>query len=308
MSDELAAARFAGVYVATTTPFREGGSVDIEQFGKHCAWLIDEGAAGLVPNGSLGEYEALTESERAEIVTAAVTAAGGRVPVVPGVSGKSAAEACRWAAQAAEAGAAAVMSLPPTSHKPTPDEVVAHFAEIGRVGLPIIAYNNPFSTRVDLTPDLLARLADVEQVRAVKEFSQDARRVAQIQEQAPRLEVICGCDDTFVEAMLLGATGWIAGYANAFPARSVKLYDLCAAGDFVAAARLYRVMLPALRWDAEPRFVQAIKLAQEEAGRYGGPVRLPRLPLPPDEAARARADARAASRAARTAAAISASA
>lgn len=301
MSDELAAARFAGVYAATTTPFRDDGSVDLDQFAKHCAWLVDKGVAGLVPNGSLGEYEALAESERADIVTVAVAAADGRVPVVPGVSGKSAAEACRWAAHAAEAGSAAVMSLPPTSHKPTPDEVVAHFAEIGRVGLPVIAYNNPFSTRVDLTPGLLARLADVEQVRAVKEFSQDARRVAQIREQAPRLEVICGCDDTFVEAMLLGATGWIAGYANAFPALSVELYDLCAAGDFVAAARVYRVMLPALRWDADPRFVQAIKVAQEEAGRYGGPVRLPRLPLPPDEAAAARADARAASRAASSA-------
>jgi 4-hydroxy-tetrahydrodipicolinate synthase len=299
VSEEPTGARFAGVYVATTTPFREDGSVDIEQFGKQCAWLVDEGVAGLVPNGSLGEYEALTESERAGIVTAAVTAADGRVPVVSGVSGKSAAEACRWAAHAAEAGAAAVMSLPPTSHKPTPDEVVAHFAEIGRAGLPIIAYNNPFSTRVDLTPALLARLAEVEQVRAVKEFSQDARRVAQIREQAPRLEVICGCDDTFVEAMLLGATGWIAGYANAFPALSVRLFDLCATGDFVTAARLYRVMLPALRWDADPRFVQAIKLAQEEAGRYGGPVRLPRLPLSPDEAAAARADARAATRASR---------
>jgi 4-hydroxy-tetrahydrodipicolinate synthase len=293
VSDDPAAAHFAGVYAATTTPFRDDGSVDLDQFGKHCAWLIDEGAAGLVPNGSLGEYECLSESERAGTMATAIAAADGRVPVVPGVSGKSATEACRWAAQAAEAGATAVMSLPPTSHKPTPDEVVAHFAEIGRAGLPIIAYNNPFSTRVDLTPGLLARLADIEQVRAVKEFSQDARRVAQIREQAPRLEVICGCDDTFVEAMLLGATGWIAGYVNAFPAASVRLYELCAGGDFVAAARLYRDMLPALRWDADPRFVQAIKLAQEEAGRYGGPVRLPRLPLPPDEAAEARAAARA---------------
>jgi 1-pyrroline-4-hydroxy-2-carboxylate deaminase len=299
VSDDLAAARFAGVYAATTTPFREDGSVDFEQFGKHCAWLIDEGVAGLVPNGSLGEYECLSESERAGIVTTAIAAAGGRVPVVPGVSGKSAAEACRWATQAAEAGAPAVMSLPPTSHKPTPDEVVAHFAEIGRVGLPIIAYNNPFSTRADLTPALLARLAEVEQVQAVKEFSQDSRRVAQIREQAPRLEVICGCDDTLVEAMLLGATGWIAGYVNAFPALSVRLFDLCAAGDFAAAMSLYRPMLPALRWDADPRFVQAIKLAQEEAGRYGGPVRLPRLPLPAGEAAEARAAARAAAQAER---------
>ncbi len=99
--------------------------------------------------------------------------------------------------------------------------------------------------------------------------------------------------------MLLGATGWIAGYVNAFPAASVRLYELCAAGDYAAAMDLYRVLLPALRWDADPRFVQAIKLAQEEAGRYGGPVRLPRLPLPADEEAEARAVARACGRRAR---------
>jgi 1-pyrroline-4-hydroxy-2-carboxylate deaminase len=288
---DIAAARFPGVYAATTTPFRGDGAADPDAFAGHCAWLIDEGVAGLVPNGSLGEYECLLDTERARLVETAVATAGGRVPVVPGVSGKSAAEACRWAEQAAGAGAAAVMALPPTSHQPTPDEVMAHFTEIARVGLPVIVYNNPFSTRVDLTPGLLARLAEIEQVLAVKEFSQDSRRVAQIRERAPRLEVLCGCDDTFVEAMLLGATGWIAGLVNALPAQSVRLYELCARGEYVTAAALYRPLLPLLRWDADPRFVQAIKLAQEEAGRYGGPVRLPRLPLSPAEAAEVRAAA-----------------
>jgi dihydrodipicolinate synthase/N-acetylneuraminate lyase len=291
---DTAAIRFPGVYAATTTPFRADGAADLDAFAEHCSWLIGEGVAGLIPNGSLGEYECLTDAERAELVTTAVTAAAGRAPVIPGVSGKSAAEARRWAEQAAEAGAPAVMALPPTAHKPTDDEVVAHFAEIARVGLPIIAYNNPFSTRVDLTPPLLARLAGIDQVAGVKEFSQDSRRVAQIREQAPGLEVICGCDDTLVEAMLLGATGWIAGLVNALPALSVRLYDLCVRGEYVTAAAIYLEMLPLLRWDADPRFVQAIKLAQEEAGRYGGPVRLPRLPLPPDEADQVRAAARAA--------------
>lgn len=291
---DSAATLFPGVYAATTTPFRDGGQVDLQAFGEHCSWLIDEGVAGLVPNGSLGEYECLTDAERAGLADTAIAAADGRVPVVPGVSGKSAAEACRWAEQAARSGAAAVMALPPTSHKPTDDEVVAHFAEIAKVGLPVIAYNNPFSTRVDLTPGLLARLAEIEQVRAVKEFSQDVRRVAQIREQAPRLEVICGCDDTFVEAMLMGAAGWIAGLVNALPAQSVRLYELCVAGEFVTAAAEYRELLPLLRWDADPRFVQAIKLAQEEAGRYGGPVRLPRLPLSAAEADEVRTAARAA--------------
>jgi 1-pyrroline-4-hydroxy-2-carboxylate deaminase len=295
----VSAPRFPGVYAATTTPFRDGRA-EVDEFAAHCAWLIDAGVAGLVPNGSLGEYECLSDSERAQLVQMAIFASMGRVPVVPGVSGKSAAEACRWAQQAAEAGAAAVMALPPTSHQPTPDEVVAHFSEIAQVRLPIIAYNNPFSTRVDLTPGLLARLAEIEQVQAVKEFSQDVRRVAQIREQAPRLEVICGCDDTFVEAMLLGATGWIAGLVNALPAQSVQLYRMCAAGEFVAAAGLYRTMLPILRWDADPRFVQAIKLAQEEAGRYGGPVRLPRLPLPPEEADEVRTVVQAVLKATRT--------
>jgi 1-pyrroline-4-hydroxy-2-carboxylate deaminase len=289
----MPAPQFAGVYAATTTPLRADGSVDIEQYRKHCAWLVDEGVAGIIPNGSLGEYEALTDDERKALVVAAVDAVGSRADVVPGVSGKSAAEAVRWAEQARAAGAPAVMALPPTSHKPTDDEVIAHFAEIGQAGLPVIAYNNPFSTRVDLSPALLARLAaEVPMVSAVKEFSQDVRRVWQIRESAPRLEVLCGCDDTLVEAMLGGAVGWIAGFVNALPAQSVRLLRLCQAGSYADAAALYRVLLPLLRWDADPQFVQAIKLVQEEAGRYGGPVRLPRLPLPAEVAERVRTAAR----------------
>jgi 4-hydroxy-tetrahydrodipicolinate synthase len=116
--------------------------------------------------------------------------------------------------------------------------------------------------------------------------------VAAIRQAAPRLEVICGSDDTFVEAMLMGAVGWIAGMANAFPEESVELYRLCAAERWREAVELYYVMLPLLRWDADPRFVQAIKLAQDEAGGRGGSVRLPRLALPKDEADEVRAAVR----------------
>jgi dihydrodipicolinate synthase/N-acetylneuraminate lyase len=278
-------ARFAGVYVATSTSFGSSGALDLSACEAHFDRLVQQGVAGLVPCGSLGEYEALRDDERASVVKAALGAAASRVPVVPGVSGKSASEARRWAEHAGEAGCPAVMCLPPTSHAPTPEEVVAHFAEVARAGLPIIAYNNPYSTRVDLTPALLGRLADeVEAVVAVKEFSQDVRRVAAIRQAAPRLEVICGCDDTVAEAVLMGATGWIAGFANAFPRQSAKLFELCAAGRWPEALPLYMSFLPVLRWDADPRFVQAVKLVQEEVGWYGGPVRLPRLPLPPEQA------------------------
>jgi 1-pyrroline-4-hydroxy-2-carboxylate deaminase len=289
---QLEKPRFPGVYVATTTLFRTDGSLDLDACQAHFVRMAEAGVAGLVPNGSLGEYEALTEDERSAVVKTAMDSAGKLVDVVPGVSGKSAGEARRWAEHAANAGCRAVMCLPPTSHAPTADEVFAHFREVARVGLPIIVYNNPYSTRVDLTPPLLARLAEIEQVVAVKEFSQDIRRVVAIREAAPRLEVICGCDDTFVEAMFMGATGWIAGFANAFPRQSVELFELCLAARWPEAIGRYLAFLPLLRWDADPRFVQAIKLAQEEAGWYGGPVRLPRLALPSSDADEVRSASR----------------
>jgi 4-hydroxy-tetrahydrodipicolinate synthase len=116
--------------------------------------------------------------------------------------------------------------------------------------------------------------------------------VAAIRQAAPRIEIICGCDDTFVEAMLMGATGWIAGFANALPAESVELYDLCVAGRWDEAVAKYLRLLPLLRWDADPRFVQAIKLTEDELGLYGGPVRLPRLALSPADAEQVRSQLR----------------
>jgi dihydrodipicolinate synthase/N-acetylneuraminate lyase len=286
--------QFPGVLAATTTPFKQDHEIDLDAFAAHCEWLISEGVHGLVPCGSLGEYETMTDDERSAAFAVAAEVSKGRAQFVPGVSGKSAREAVRWAQRAAELGADGVMCLPPTSHSPTGDEVVAHFTEVAAVGLPVIAYNNPFSTRVDLTPSLLARLAGIGGVVGVKEFSQDVRRVAQIHEQAPSLEVLVGCDDLLAEGVLMGATGWIAGFVNAFPSQSVRLFDLASKGQWNDALPLYRAMLPALRWDAMPEFVQAIKLGQEEAGRYGGPVRLPRLPLSAADEARARRDVRAA--------------
>jgi 1-pyrroline-4-hydroxy-2-carboxylate deaminase len=284
---------FGGVLTATTTPFTADGAVDLPRFAAHCVWQLDQGVRGIVPNGSLGEYETLSDDERSALVVAAVEAVGSRGLVVPGVSGRSAAEAVRWAQQAKAAGCPAVMCLPPTSHAPTDDEVVAHFAAVAEMGLPVIAYNNPYSTRVDLTPPLLARLAQIDAIVAVKEFAQDVRRFAYIREVAPSLELVVGCDDLLAEGVLMGATCWIAGYSNAVPAQCVRLFELAARGAWDEAQPLYRAMLPALRWDAKPTFVQAIKIGQEEARRYGGPVRLPRLPLTEADEAAARKDVRA---------------
>jgi 1-pyrroline-4-hydroxy-2-carboxylate deaminase len=280
-----------GVWPAATVVFGDDLALDAGALGEHCAWLVERGCAGVVVNGSLGEYEVLSGEERRLVVETAVAAIGPD-RVVAGVGGKGADESLGWARQAAELGLPAVMALPPTSHAPTADEVLAHYARVAEAGVPIVAYNNPFSTRVDLVPSLLARVAaEVPAVRAVKEFSADVRRVLHLADLAPALQVVCGCDDVLLESALVGARGWIAGFANAFPEQSVRLLALAEAGDVAGALPLYREMLPILRWDADPRFVQAIKLGQEVAGRRGGPVRLPRLPLSDHDAAQVRADA-----------------
>ncbi|MFU8841844.1 MAG: dihydrodipicolinate synthase family protein [Nitriliruptoraceae bacterium] len=275
---------FPGVYVATTTAFTADGALDLATYRDHCRWLIDSGIDGLVPNGSLGEYESLSDDERHGCVEAAIEvaaeASGGRVKVVPGVSAPGSHQSLAHARHAAEAGAAGVMALPPVIHNATREEVIAHFAQIARAGLPIIAYNNPFSTKKDLTPDLYAELAEIDEVVAVKEFSGDARRVLELKDTAPELEILCGADDLALESALLGATGWISGFSGALPGLCGELWALGREGRLTDALPRYEAALPLLRWDTGPRFVQAIKLTQELVGQPMGPTRPPRLPLP----------------------------
>jgi 4-hydroxy-tetrahydrodipicolinate synthase len=183
------------------------------------------------------------------------------------------------------------MTLPPNAYRAEDDEVVAHYREVARAGVPVVAYNNPFDTRVDLTPELLARVAEeVPELVAVKEFSGDVRRIHQIRELAPRVDVLAGADDVLLELVLMGAVGWIAGFPNALPRESMRVYELARAGDLATALPLYRALHPIFRWDSRKEFVQAIKLAMDSVGRFGGPTRLPRLPLPPAEEAQVRKD------------------
>lgn len=266
-----------GVLVATALPYREDLSVDYEAYADHVRWLVESGCDGVVPNGSLGEYQLLTPPERARVVSVAVEAvAGTGAAVVPGVSAYGSREARALADQAAQAGCPAVMLLPPNAFRASDDAVVEHFRTVAAVGLPVVAYNNPFDTRVDLTPALLARLHGEGLIAAVKEFSGDVRRGYELPAD---LDLIVGSDDVVVELALAGAVGWIAGIPNALPVECVALWRAALAGDLTAALPAYRALHPLLRWDSKTEFVQAIKLAMDLVGRYGGPCRPPRLPL-----------------------------
>ncbi|GAA3469075.1 dihydrodipicolinate synthase family protein [Nonomuraea roseola] len=277
-----------GIMVATALPLREDLSADFEAFAEHCRWLVEQGCDGVAVNGSLGEYQTLSQEERAKVVETAVAAVGGR-NVMPGVGAYGSAESRRWAEQARDAGCACVMLLPPNSYRADERTVIDHYREVAKAGLPIVAYNNPYDTKVDLTPSLLAKLFDEGLIVAVKEFTGDVRRAYEIAELAPGLDVLIGTDDVVLELALAGAKGWIAGFPNSLPASTVALYRAAMAHDLESALPLYRALHPLLRWDAKTEFVQAIKLSMDLAGRYGGPCRPPRLPLTDEHATAVRA-------------------
>jgi 4-hydroxy-tetrahydrodipicolinate synthase len=210
--------------------------------------------------------------------------------VVVGVHGVGAHQARAWAEKAAEDGADGVLCLPPTMYRANRGEVLHHFTEVAKAGLPVMVYNNPLDTKVDLTPDLLAEIAQIENVVAVKEFSGDVRRILEIRELAPELAVVAGADDLTLEALLMGATGWFAGFPNVFPKESVRLFDLAVQGKLEEARALYEPLVAAFRWDSRPEFVQAIKYGMDYVGRYGGPCRPPRGPLVPEHLAQLEQD------------------
>ncbi|MGW6904212.1 dihydrodipicolinate synthase family protein [Streptomyces sp. NPDC054940] len=277
-----------GVLVATALPLNDDLSVDYGRFAEHCAWLVENGCDGVVPNGSLGEYQVLAPEERTKVVETAVTAIGG-ARVMPGVAAYGSAESRRWAEQARDAGCGAVMLLPPNAYRADERSVLAHYAEVAEAGVPIVAYNNPIDTKVDLVPELLAKLHGEGYIQGVKEFSGDVRRAYQLAELAPELDLLIGADDVLLELAIAGAKGWVAGYPNALPKSSVELYRAAVDGDLGTAKKLYEQLHPLLRWDSKVEFVQAIKLSMDLVGRHGGPVRPPRVPLLPEQEAAVRA-------------------
>ncbi len=289
-------ANFRGVIVATALAFKEDASapaglaVDYDRFAEHCDWLIRNGCRGIGPNGSLGEYSSLTDDERRKVVQVAVDTVGDRGIVVAGVHGVGWHQAQQWARYAQEDGAHGVLLLPPTIYRASDSEVVEHFSRVAEVGIPIMAYNNPFDTKVDLVPSLVARLAEIPEVQAVKEFSGDVRRIMEIKELCD-IDVVAGADDLLFESIVAGAVGWFAGYPNAFPREAVEIYDLAMAGNYAEAKELYENLVTVFRWDSRVEFVQAIKLSIDIAGQsFGGPTRPPRGPLSPQNEARVRAD------------------
>jgi dihydrodipicolinate synthase/N-acetylneuraminate lyase len=276
--------RFPGILPAVTTPFDASGGVESGALQANVRALLEAGVHGIVGTGTMGEAGSLSTEERRAVIAAIVAAVDGRVPVVAGVSAGTPAQAIGYAADAAAEGAIALMCLPPLGYRGDEREVVAFYAAVAEAGgLPLMAYNNPESSGVDMPPELIARIgASVENVVAVKECSGDVRRIPALLNTTD-LEILVGGDDWALEGFCAGATGWVSGVADVGPAECVALYEHCRAGELDAARELYARLLPLGRFDMNPKLVQYFKAAMDEVGYAGGPTRAPRLPLNDDE-------------------------
>ena len=273
--------RFPGIIPAVTTPFDATGAVDVAALEANLGALLDAGVHGFVATGTMGEAGSMSADERRLVVETAVRAAAGRVPVVVGVSSGTPSASIGFAADAAAAGADAIMLLPPLGYRADPRETVAFYRAVADASaLPIMAYNNPEASGTDLPVELIARLAaEVDAVVAIKECSGDARRIAALKSAAPDLEVLVGGDDWALEGFCAGATGWVTGVGDCAPAECVELYEACRAGELDRARAIYARLLPLARLDMTPKLVQYFKGAQDRLGFTGGPVRAPRLEL-----------------------------
>jgi len=270
-----------GVFPAITTQFKPDQSLDLPATARHLETLIQAGIHGVVLLGTVGENTALEYEEKLKVLIEMKQVVRGRIPVLSGVAEYTTALACRFARDAEKIGIDGLMVLPAMVYKSDRRETLTHFRTVARAtGMPVMVYNNPVSYSVDVTPEMFKELVDEKTIVAIKESSENVRRITDLVNiVGDRFILFGGVDDLVLESVLLGAQGWISGLVNAFPEENRALWDLAAAGKWDEARELYRWYTPLLHLDTEIKLVQYIKLAMAETGLGSEMVRAPRLPI-----------------------------
>lgn len=274
-----------GVYPAVTTQFNQDGTVNYETTQAMLDNLIKEGVHGIIVNGTVGENCSLRPQEKRNVMKAALEVVDGRVPLLTGVAETTTQFAIEYSQDAEKMGIDGLMTLPGMVYRSTEREAINHYQQISRnTGLPIMVYNNPVTYGVDLSIEGMHVLTEEENIVAVKEATEDTRRVTELFNAFNnRFVVFGGVDDIALESLMLGATGWISGLTNVFPRESVAIYQLAKEGRYQEAREIWRWFLPLLRLDTIPTLVQCIKYAEQLAGRGCETVRAPRMVLPDSE-------------------------
>jgi 4-hydroxy-tetrahydrodipicolinate synthase len=272
-----------GVFVVLVTPLAADRTVDAPGMKRNVEWLVEQGVHGVIPLGSTGEFASLDQEQANLVLEVTMEAVNDRVPVVVGVGAETTERTIANVERAQAAGASGVLVIPPWYYTPDPEELVEHYRRIGEAAsVPVMIYNNPFTSKVDIMPPVLARMAEIPHVECVKESSGDVRRIAQIRTLTKdRLSVFCGWEDMAYESFVMGAVGWVCVIGNVVPGMAVQLFDsIRGEGDLKRAWDLYVKMLPLLRYlEYEGKTQKALKYALDRMGLCGGLSTSPKLPL-----------------------------
>ncbi len=270
-----------GVFPAVTTQMKRDGSLDLDATQQGLERMIAGGVRGVVMMGMVGENSALRPEEKLEVLRAAQEVVRGRIPVLSGVAEFTTAQGAEFARKCEKLNIDGLMLFPAIGYKSDAEETEQHCRSVAQASsLPILIYNNPVGYGVDVTPEILQKLADCPTLVAIKEESYDVRRVTDIHNLlGTRFAVVCGVDDLLLESAILGSTAWVSGMANVYPKESARLLALAAAGRWAEARALYRVLTPIFHLDTKPKLVQYIKLSGQLKGCGSEWVRPPRLPL-----------------------------
>ncbi|MFC3107610.1 dihydrodipicolinate synthase family protein [Undibacterium arcticum] len=274
-------AKWEGVFPAVTTKFKENEDLDHAEMEKHFAFQIDSGVHGLLTCGSLGEASTLSFDEKLAVTKTALKVADQRVPVLVNVSETRTTNACRFVQEAAAMGVQGFMVMPSVLYAADSREAKDNLRTIAKAAqLPIMVYNNPVSYKVDLTPEDFKDLSDCEWIVAIKESTDNVRRITDLRNAVGhRYQLFMGVDDLSFEGLAVGADGLLAGLVVAFPKETVTLYQLMKAKRWDEALKLYQWFMPLMHLDVSNKLVQNLKLVETLAGVGNEFVRRPRQPL-----------------------------
>ena len=274
-----------GVMPAITTQFTADDQLDLAAFTINLHAQVNAGASGIILGGTLGEASTLSPEEKNTLVATTLKEVGDLAAVILNIAEQST-NAAIDAAQNAEAqGANGLMLLPPMRYKATDRETVTYFKAVAEATtLPIMIYNNPVDYKIEVTLDMFEELKAYENINAVKESTRDITNITRMRSRfGDRFSILCGVDTLAMEALLMGADGWVAGLVDAYPEETCAIYHYVKAGEIDKALDIYRWFMPLLELDISPQLVQNIKLCEVATGLGTGHVRAPRLPLEGDE-------------------------
>lgn len=279
-----------GAFPVLITPMNEAQEIDWDGVKNNVNYFIEQHVAGIIINGSTGEFVSLTKEERMEMAEVVLKEVNGRIPVIVGTAAETTKETIAYTQHAELHGASGALIINSYYCKPKEEEIYFHFKQISdAVNIPIMLYNNPFTSGVDMSTELMLKIGrECENVTYIKESSGDIRKARDLIRQADgAFEVFCGSEDLVMESYLVGATGWVSVAGNIVPRMVTQMYEYVQNGELEKAWEINDRILPLCTFLEESgKYVQIVKRAMELKGQVGGPSRHPRLGLTKEEGER----------------------